>query len=78
LLVIVAPAIASTSAELASTILAGNSSIAFEPIPAVSLAPTASTLVILSPSFVTVTVTSPPNPSPVPVSVEAAAGCSVG
>ncbi len=67
----VAPAITSTSAEFFSTILAGSSFIALSPIPAVSLAPTASTFVILSPSFVTVTVTSPPNPLPVPVKVSA-------
>lgn len=78
-LVTVAPVTPSTSVESASAINAGYCSIAFEPMPCVSLSPTASTFVMFSPFNVTVTVTFPLNPLAVPVNIlvsPAAAGSS--
>ncbi len=74
--VIVAPEITSTSAESASAIFAGSCSIAFVPMPAVSLAPTILTSTMSDPSIIRVTVTSPPNPLAVAVSPESAPASS--
>ncbi len=58
----VAPEMPSTSAELAVLMISGSCSTAMEPMPSVSLSPTANTSVMAFASTVRVTLTSPPKP----------------
>ena len=71
LLETVAPVTASTSHVPASSMRAGSSSTAREPMPCVSLSPAAVTPLSAPPSTSTVTAISPPKPAAVPVKVSA-------